>query len=115
MLRLDLPRTEEGFEGHIGINHLGHFLLTNLLLDAIKRSPSGRIVTVGSVVYETVKEFDFDGLSKTAKTNAQGLKNESYNQSKLANVLFTVALSNRLKGTNVTANIMCVILEWCTL
>ena len=90
----------------MAVNHLGHFLLTNLLLDRIKEAPSARIVNVGSLhgLYEMTKQFDFETFTKKEIISSKGIVNEGYRQSKLANVLFTVALSNQLKGTNVTAN-----------
>lgn len=91
-------QTEDGFEMHFGVNHLGHFLLTNCLLDLLKRSTPSRIVNVSSLAHEKGK-IDFDDINKE--------KNHTpftcYQQSKLANVLFTRELANRLQGTGVTA------------
>lgn len=91
--------TTDGIESTFAINHLASFLLTNLLLDLlIKRAPS-RIVNVSSSAHGMGKiEFDdIDGRKKYS-----GIK--SYNQSKLANVLFTYELDRILQGTGVTVN-----------
>ncbi|KAL1271422.1 hypothetical protein QQF64_030438 [Cirrhinus molitorella] len=90
-------KTEDGFEMQFGVNHLGHFLLTNLLLDLLKKSTPSRIVNVSSLAHETGKiHFDDINLEKNYDTLV------SYRQSKLANVLFTRELAARLKGTGVT-------------
>lgn len=89
-------RTKDGFEIQIGVNHMGHFLLTNLLLDRLKASAPSRIINVSSVghVFGKINRKDLNG------NNAF----DSYGQSKLANILFTRELSKRLHGTGVTAN-----------
>ena len=89
--------TKDGFELQFGVNHLGHFLLTNLLLERIKESPSARIVNVSSFDYKKGK-INFDDLKSEHSYDAMG----AYGQSKLANVLFTRQLAKRLKGTSVT-------------
>lgn len=90
-------KTDDGFEMQFGVNHLGHFLLTNLLLDLLKKSTPSRVVNVSSLAHETGKiHFDDVNLEK----NYDPLV--SYRQSKLANVLFTQELAVRLKGTGVT-------------
>lgn len=86
--------TVDGYEAHFGINHLGHFLLTNLLLDIIR----GRIVTVTSGI-QMIGKINFDDINLVKKFSASG----AYAQSKLANVLFTYELARRLEGTGVTA------------
>ena len=93
-------KTEDGFEMQIGVNHFGHFLLTNLLLDRLKEAPKARIVNVSSVGhYFTwgIKFYDINSEKSYSKIVA-------YAQSKLANILFTKALAKRLEGTNVTVN-----------
>jgi NAD(P)-dependent dehydrogenase (short-subunit alcohol dehydrogenase family) len=91
--------TVDGLEMTFATNHLGSFLLTNLLLDRLKASAPSRIINVSSAASQTGK-IDFDDL--------QGEKSYSgsraYAQSKLANVLFTVALAKRLQGAGVTVN-----------
>ena len=98
--------TPDGFESTFAINHLGHFLLTNLLLDRIKEAPSARIVNVGAKLFKDVKKFDFDNVNNKDPARFKGMLNVAYIQSKLANVLFTLGLDKRLKGTNVTVNVL---------
>lgn len=91
--------TVDGYERTFATNHLAYFLLTNLLLDLLKKSAPARIVNVASEAHKSGK-LDFDDL--------QSEKNFStftvYGTSKLANVLFTYELARRLAGTGVTAN-----------
>ena len=77
----------------IGTNHFGHFLLTNLLLELLKKSAPSRIVTVASETY-TWCSIRLDDIH--FKSNFNGLL--AYAQSKLANMLFSLELSKRLKG-----------------
>ena len=95
------PRMEtaDGFEYQIGVNHLGHFLLTQLLLDLLKKSSPARIINVSSGAHFGGK-IDFDDLHLHHKYSAW----KSYAQSKLANVLFTYELAHRLSGTGITVN-----------
>lgn len=90
---------EDGLEMTIATNHFAYFLLTNLLLDLIKKAEAGRIVNVASDSHYQGK-LDFESF--TADKGYFIMK--AYGQSKLANVLFTQELAERLKGTNVTAN-----------
>uniref|UniRef100_A0A4W3JPR9 Si:dkey-174n20.1 n=1 Tax=Callorhinchus milii TaxID=7868 RepID=A0A4W3JPR9_CALMI len=80
-----------------GTNHLGPFLLTNLLLDRLRESAPSRVVTVSSDTY-TFAKLDFSRL------NAEGNRFANYSRSKLANILFTRELARRLEGTGVTAH-----------
>ena len=98
--------TPDGFESTFAINHLGHFLLTNLLLDRLKEAPSARIVNVGARLFKDIKRFDFDNINSKDPARFKGMLNIAYVQSKLANVLFTLGLDKRLKGTNVTVNVL---------
>ncbi len=91
--------TEDGFEMQIGVNHLAHFLLTNLLLDRLRSSAPARVVTVSSTLHKK-GSIDFDSFQGFTKYSAQ----TAYNQSKLANVLFSAELAQRLEGSGVTAN-----------
>lgn len=101
IMRCPYWKTEDGFEMQFGVNHLGHFLLTNLLLDRIKESPNARIVNVSSIGYKRVPEgINFDDLNSEIKYSPH----KAYCQSKLANVLFTRKLAKRLEGTTVTVN-----------
>jgi NAD(P)-dependent dehydrogenase (short-subunit alcohol dehydrogenase family) len=93
-------KTADGFETTFGVNHLGYFLLTNLLLDTIRRSAPGRIVNVASNGHLRAR-MDFDDLdSQRGRYSAM----TAYTRSKLANVLFTYELARRLQSTGVTAN-----------
>ncbi|XP_041660413.1 retinol dehydrogenase 14b [Cheilinus undulatus] len=92
-------KTEEGFEMQFGVNHLGHFLLTHLLLDLLKSSAPSRIVVVSSKLYK-YGHINFDDLNSERNYN----KSFCYSQSKLANLLFTLELSRQLEGTGVTVN-----------
>jgi NAD(P)-dependent dehydrogenase (short-subunit alcohol dehydrogenase family) len=89
----------DGIEMTLGLNHLGYFTLTNLLLERIKASAPARIVNVSSRLH-LQGAINLDDLEMARKYN--GLK--QYNNTKLANVLFTYALARRLNGTGVTAN-----------
>ena len=93
-------KTEDGFEMQFGVNHLAHFLLTNLLLDRLKEAPTARIVTVSSTAHRRTKGINFDDLN-SEKSYSPFL---AYGQSKLANILFTRSLAKRLAGTSVIAN-----------
>ncbi|XP_077008269.1 retinol dehydrogenase 14 [Tamandua tetradactyla] len=92
-------KTEDGFEMQFGVNHLGHFLLTNLLLGLLKSSAPSRIVVVSSKLYK-YGEINFEDLNSEESYN----KSFCYSRSKLANVLFTRELARRLEGTQVSAN-----------
>lgn len=91
--------TKSGFELAFGTNHLGPFLLTQLLLDRIKQSAPARIVTVASRAHTRVSGINFDAVQKPTVSKA-GLP--EYGASKLANVLFSAELGRRLVGTGVT-------------
>jgi NAD(P)-dependent dehydrogenase (short-subunit alcohol dehydrogenase family) len=91
--------TVDGIETVFATNHLGPFLLTNLLLPTLTAGAPSRIVTVASSV-ESMGKIDFDDLQSARNYSASG----SYNASKLANILFTYELARRLEGTGVTAN-----------
>ncbi|CAI5684082.1 retinol dehydrogenase 14b [Oreochromis niloticus] len=92
-------KTDEGFEMQLGVNHLGHFLLTHLLLDLLKASAPSRIVVVSSKLYK-YGHINFDDLNSENNYN----KAFCYSQSKLANLLFMLELARRLEGTGVTVN-----------
>src|SRR6266567_2113828 len=91
--------TVDGYEAVFATNHLGHFLLANLLLDRLKASAPSRIINVTSDAHRGA-EIDFEDLMQEKKFSAF----KAYHQSKLANVLFTYQLAKRLEGTGVTVN-----------
>lgn len=91
--------TADGYELQFGVNHLGHFLLTNHLLDMMIASAPSRIVVVSSGAHKAGK-IHFEDVN--LKKNYSSFK--AYSQSKLANILFTHELAERLKGTGVTVN-----------
>lgn len=91
--------TADGLERTFALNHLAPFLLTSLLLGRLKRSAPARVVTVSSNV-QAMGRIDFDDLQ--GERSYSGAR--AYNQSKLANVLFTYELARRLQDTSVTAN-----------
>ena len=91
--------TADGLERTFAVNHLAPFLLTSLLLGRLKQSTPARVVTVSSNV-QALGRIDFEDLQ--AERSYSGAR--AYNQSKLANVLFTYELARRLQGTSVTAN-----------
>lgn len=94
-----LSRTADGFESQFGINHLGHFALTNLLLGHV----TGRVVTVTSAMHRMASGMDFSDLNWNRKRYRAW---QAYAQSKLANLLFTAELQRRLTaaGSRVQAN-----------
>ncbi len=91
--------TADGLERTFAVNHLAPFLLTALLLEWIRQSTDGRVVTVASNA-QTMGRIDLDDLH--GERSYSGAR--AYNQSKLANIMFTHELARRLEGTTVTAN-----------
>lgn len=91
--------TEDGIEQTFALNHLAYFLMTNLLIDLVKASGAGRIVSVASAAHGGAK-LDFGDLQNAKSYSGW----RAYQQSKLANIYFTYELSRRLQGTQVTAN-----------
>jgi NAD(P)-dependent dehydrogenase (short-subunit alcohol dehydrogenase family) len=91
--------TKDGFELQFGTNHLGHFALTNLLLDRVLAAPGSRIVSVSSVGHRFISGIRFDDLQWDRGYRRSG----AYGQSKLANLMFTYELQRRLEGTKTIA------------
>ena len=91
--------TADGLEHTFALNHLAPFLLTNLLLDRLKETAPARVVTVSSNA-QAMGRIDFDDLQGEESYSGS----RAYDQSKLANVLFSYELARRLRGTSVTAN-----------
>jgi retinol dehydrogenase 14 len=93
--------TVDGLEHTLALNHLAPFLLTHLLLDRLTHSAPARVVTVSSHAHADGR-IDFDDLQ--GERSYSGAR--AYNQSKLANVLFTYELARKLQDTSVTANVL---------
>ena len=93
--------TPDGLEHTLAVNHLAPFLLTNLLLDRLRESAPARVVTVSSM-NQAMGRINFDDLGGERKYSGQ----KAYDQSKLANVMFTYELARRLEGTRVTATVL---------
>jgi retinol dehydrogenase-14 len=93
--------TADGLEHTFALNHLAAFLLTNLLIDRLKQGAPARVVTVSSGAHSQ-GQMDFDDLQGERSYSGQ----RAYNQSKLANVLFTYELARLLQGSAVTANVL---------
>lgn len=91
--------TADGMEMQLGVNHLGHYLLSNLLLDLLIQSSPSRIVNVSSLAH-TRGEIKVTDLNSEQSYDS----GHAYSQSKLANVLFTRELAKRLQNTGVTVN-----------
>jgi NAD(P)-dependent dehydrogenase (short-subunit alcohol dehydrogenase family) len=89
--------TADGLEMDFGVNHVGHFLLTELLLPQLKASAPSRIVVVSSNMHASGK-LDLDDLAMEKSWSG------AYPRSKLANILFVRALAKRLEGTGVVVN-----------
>ena len=90
--------TKDGFESQIGVNHFGHFLLTSLLFDLLKKTPSSRIVNTASIAHR------FGKLKKETFMYEEGRKynkSTAYAQSKLANLLFTYKLASLVEEHNL--------------
>ncbi len=99
IITLKRQTTADGFESMFGVNHLGYFTLTNLLLDRLEQSAPARIVNVASNAHR-FGSLDIDDLQSEKSFGSM----KSYGRSKSANILFTVELARRLEGKNVTVN-----------
>jgi NAD(P)-dependent dehydrogenase (short-subunit alcohol dehydrogenase family) len=97
-----LRRLEQvnGLEKQFVVNHLGHFILTNRLLNQVRAARQGRVVVVGSGIHQMAPNggIQFDDLS------GKGWSDRAYEHSKLANGLFSLELAQRLRGTRATSN-----------
>jgi NAD(P)-dependent dehydrogenase (short-subunit alcohol dehydrogenase family) len=89
-------RTKQGYELQFGVNHLGHFALTGLLLDRVARSQDGRVVTVSSGLHKRGR-IHFDDLHGEHDYG----RTKFYSQSKLANVVFALELNRRIRANGV--------------
>ena len=92
--------TQDGLETTFAVNHLAPFLLTNLLLDLIKKSAPYRIVNVSSTTHQRIQNVDFDNLQGEKHFDGS----QAYALSKLGNILFTYELAERLENDQVTVN-----------
>ncbi|XP_046388350.1 retinol dehydrogenase 12-like [Ischnura elegans] len=90
-------KTKDGHEIQLGVNHLGHFLLTCLLLHRICSTPEARIINVSSMAHRW-GNFDFDDMQLEKGSHSP---TATYGRSKLANILFTKSLAKKLEGTGV--------------
>ena len=90
--------TEDGFELHLGTNHLGHFALTNQLLPHMEGRDDARVVTLSSNAHKTVRHIAFDNLNG----ERHYFRWNAYGQSKLANLLFALELDRRLRARGST-------------
>lgn len=100
---MSLPKREEtvqGFEKQTGVNHVGHFLLTDLLMEKIKAAPQARIVNLASLAHETCKNggLDFDDLMWKKSYNEW----QVYSASKMSNIYFTKGLAKKFEAENIT-------------
>jgi retinol dehydrogenase 12 len=101
--------TADGFEMTFGTNHLGHFLLTNLLMNELTQSAPSRVITVSSQLHipgyggGPRPDFDYENLKAEKYYNTQVF----YKNSKLANMWFAYELQRRLGGSGVTSNAVC--------
>lgn len=93
--------TKDGFEMHLGVNHLGHFYLTNRLLDKLKQSEPARIINVNCPSHR-LGAINYEDLNSVTKYDP----GDAYNQSKLALMLFHKELAKRLSGSDVTVMAM---------
>lgn len=91
--------TRDGFEMAFGTNHLGHYLLTRLLLDRLQATGNARIVAVASKAHRRVPGWDWAALTQPTQS-LTGVR--EYGLSKLANILFVRSLARRLKGSGVS-------------
>ena len=92
--------TQDGFEIAFGVNHLGHFLLTSLLLERLRASAPARVVNVASRAHLRAPAWDWEALRQPTRTRT-GIR--EYAVSKLANVLFSAELARRLEGSGVSS------------
>jgi NAD(P)-dependent dehydrogenase (short-subunit alcohol dehydrogenase family) len=97
----ELQHTAEGYEQQFGVNYVGPFLLTQLLLPALNKAPAGRIIHLASIMHwlGRIKPETFRTESAASYKSVA-----AYGQSKLANLLFSKALARQLAGTTVTSN-----------
>jgi NAD(P)-dependent dehydrogenase (short-subunit alcohol dehydrogenase family) len=96
VMAVPYQRTADGFELHLGVNHLGHFALTGLMLPGLRERPGARVVTVSSILHK-LGRIHFDDLQSERRYGRWA----AYNQSKLANLMFALELDRRLKAASL--------------
>jgi len=96
---LERKITVDGIEMTFALNHLAYFLLTSLLLDLLKAAGNSRIINIASGAHSSAC-IDFDDLQCKRAFDGK----QAYNQSKLANLMYTYELARRLSGTGITVN-----------
>jgi len=99
MMLPERQTTKDGFEKQIGVNHIGHFLLTNLLTDLLIKSAPSRVINLSSLGHNSTDKINFDDLQSTKN---YGHIN-AYGQSKLANILFAREFNKRFESKGVKA------------
>ncbi|MFI4981491.1 MAG: oxidoreductase, partial [Nevskiales bacterium] len=101
-IMVPLGKTRDGFETHIGTNHLGHFVLTGLLLELLQATPGSRVINTASMAHRLTKGLKLDDLHFERRPYKEM---DAYGQSKLASLLYTFELDRRLRqsGSAVTA------------
>ena len=97
----DLQLNADGLEMQFGTNHIGHFLLTNLIIDNIKSAGKARIINLSSIAHKSTRELNLNDINYENQEYG-GWK--AYSRSKYCNILFTKELAKRLEGSGVTAN-----------
>ena len=93
-------RSIEGIEMTFALNHLNYFLLTNLLLEHLRKAPRARIINVASCAHESPGKFRLEDLPDPSDSGGY----PAYKRSKLCNILFTYELARRLEGESITVN-----------
>jgi len=99
-IMVPLQKTRDGFEMHIGTNHLGPFALTGLLLDRLQAAPAARLVNTSSMAHRLTKGVNLDDLHFERRPYKEM---DAYGQSKLAVLLFTFEIERRLRQSGAAA------------
>mgnify|MGYP006155245151 CR=1 FL=1 len=97
----DLQLNVDGLEMQFATNHIGHFLLTNLILDNVKAAGKARIINLSSIAHKSTRELKLDDINYE-KEEYGGWK--AYSRSKYCNILFTKELAKRLEKDGITVN-----------
>ena len=97
----DLQLNVDGIEMQFATNHIGHFLLTNLILDNVKAAGKARIINLSSIAHNSTRELNLDDINYE-KVEYSGWK--AYSRSKYCNILFTKELAKRLQKDGITVN-----------